>query len=81
MSFDYPGDYAGAPAVLHNLNGGPIEDMAFNVYNRGPAEGMPIAIDGNVALYTREELANHVSDFVALIRSLREWAEMGPIAP
>lgn len=81
MSFDYRGDYAGAPAMVRNLNSGPVEDMAFNVYNRGPAEGMQVAIDGNVALYTREELANHVSDFVALIRSVREWAESGPIAP
>ncbi|MEU7581483.1 condensation domain-containing protein [Streptomyces sp. NPDC041068] len=81
MSFDYQGDYAGAPATVHNLNSGPVEDMAINVYNRGPAEGMHIAFDGNVALYTREVLANHVSDFVSLLRSVRELTESGPIAP
>ncbi|MEV7197583.1 hypothetical protein AB0N81_38200 [Streptomyces sp. NPDC093510] len=74
-------DYAGAPATVHNLNSGPVEDLAVNVYNRGPAEGMHIAFDGNIALYTREELARHVCDFVALLRSLRDLAESGPVAP
>jgi nonribosomal peptide synthetase DhbF len=81
MSFDYRSDYAGALASVHNLNSGPVEDMTINVYNRGSVEGMHIAFDGNVALYTREELARHVSDFMALLRSLRKLAESGPVAP
>ncbi|MEU0389972.1 condensation domain-containing protein [Streptomyces chartreusis] len=81
MSFPYRNSYAGSPAVVHTLNSGPVEDLTFNVYNRGPREGMHIALDGNTALYTRSQLAGHLEDFVTLLRSAPDIAEDRPIAP
>ncbi|AJC59858.1 condensation domain-containing protein [Streptomyces sp. 769] len=81
MSFAYRNSYAGSPATVHTLNSGPVQDLTFNVYNRGMEEGMHLALDGNAALYTRRQLADHLDDFVTLLRSAPGLAEAGPIAP
>ncbi|BCK68032.1 hypothetical protein Srufu_019850 [Streptomyces libani subsp. rufus] len=81
MSFNYRGNYAGAPAIVHHLASGPVEDMTINVHQRGGSKGLHIAFDGNIALYSRPELTRHVDDFVALLRSITELLDGGPIAP
>ncbi|MEW2219058.1 condensation domain-containing protein [Streptomyces sp. NPDC006990] len=81
MSFKYHGDYAGRPATVHTLCSGPVEDLTINVYDRMDGRGLQIALDGNAELYDRAQLARHLKDLVALLRSVTGRLEHAPAAP
>ncbi|MGK4585534.1 non-ribosomal peptide synthase/polyketide synthase [Kitasatospora sp. HPMI-4] len=70
MSFDYDLGFGGHPATFHNLSNGPVEDLAFVVYDRQAGQGMRLVVDANPALYDPEELTGHAARFLALLDTL-----------
>ncbi|MHB9755163.1 amino acid adenylation domain-containing protein [Streptomyces sp. BYX5S] len=78
MPFDYGAEFAGAPAVAHNLSAGPVEDLTVNIYDRADGRGLRIDHDGNPALYEDEELGAHQARFIDLLDRL---ATADPGAP
>ncbi|MGY0487949.1 amino acid adenylation domain-containing protein [Streptomyces sp. WG-D5] len=78
MPFDYGAEFAGAPAVAHNLSAGPVEDLTVNIYDRADGRGLRIDHDGNPALYEDEELSAHQARFIDLLDRL---ATADPGAP
>ncbi|MFJ4184419.1 non-ribosomal peptide synthase/polyketide synthase [Kitasatospora sp. NPDC089509] len=70
MSFDYDLSFGGHPATFHNLGNGPVEDLAFVVYDRQAGRGMRLVVDANPALYEERELAGHAERFLRLLDRL-----------
>ncbi|MET8626205.1 amino acid adenylation domain-containing protein, partial [Kitasatospora sp. NPDC004669] len=67
MSFDYDLSFAGHRATFHNLGNGPVEDLAFVVYDRQAGQGMRLVVDANPALYDERELAGHAERLLRLL--------------
>ncbi|MFE0678106.1 amino acid adenylation domain-containing protein [Streptomyces sp. NPDC058867] len=59
MPFAYDLRFAGHRSTVHNVSAGPVDDLAFNVYDRSEGGGLRFAVDGNPDLYTEEEVAAH----------------------
>ncbi|MFF7633326.1 condensation domain-containing protein [Kitasatospora sp. NPDC008050] len=81
MSFNYRGDYAGHPSTGHSLRPGPVDDLSVNIYDRLGGQGLEICFDGNAELYRPEQLAGRVGDLVALLGSVTELLDGGPLGP
>ena len=54
--FDYDFTFAGAAARLHNLTGGPVEDLADVFYDTGA--GLQLDLDASAARYSAEAAAD-----------------------
>lgn len=67
MPFDYGLRFGQHRGVVHNISAGPVEDVAFNVYDRADGTGFQLAVDGNPACYGAEELDRHRRRFVAFL--------------
>ncbi|MDX3784701.1 non-ribosomal peptide synthetase, partial [Streptomyces europaeiscabiei] len=70
MAFDYDLRFGDHAATAHNLNNGPVEDLAFVVYERQAGEGMLLALDANPELYSKDELSAHAGRFVRVLEQL-----------
>ncbi|GAA2355137.1 non-ribosomal peptide synthetase DhbF [Saccharopolyspora halophila] len=71
-SFDYDLSFAGAPAEVHNVAAGPVDDLSVLVYNDD--DRLRFEFDANPERYTGEELAAHRDRF---LRFLNSFAEAG----
>ncbi|MFG2914397.1 non-ribosomal peptide synthase/polyketide synthase [Kitasatospora sp. NPDC048298] len=78
MSFDYDLSFGGHRATFHNLGNGPVDDLAFVVYDRLAGQGMRLVVDANPALYDERQLADHAAGFLRLLDTL---AASGPDLP
>ncbi|MDW6005256.1 non-ribosomal peptide synthetase [Vibrio mangrovi] len=52
--------FGDAKAFVHNLLGGPIEDLSISVFDRGPADGLELSLGANSALYDVVTLEQHL---------------------
>ncbi|MFD6297780.1 condensation domain-containing protein, partial [Streptomyces sp. NPDC060235] len=51
------------PGTLLNLDNGPLDDLAFDVYGTPRGDELAIHLDGNETLYTVDELTWHLARF------------------
>jgi enterobactin synthetase component F len=58
LPFDYALRFGDVPAVVRTLGAGPVDDLSFNVYDRGDAPPR-IDVDANVARYAAEDARLH----------------------
>jgi amino acid adenylation domain-containing protein/thioester reductase-like protein len=77
MPFDYGLRFGGHHGVVHNISAGPVEDVAFNVYDRADGTGLRLAVDGNPACYEAEELDRHRRRFVAFLAATTTRPDLG----
>ncbi|MFJ4966505.1 amino acid adenylation domain-containing protein [Streptomyces sp. NPDC088729] len=59
MPFAYDLRFAGHRSSVRNISAGPVDDLAFNVYDRSEGSPPRFAVDGNPELYTAAEVADH----------------------
>ncbi|OKJ43565.1 non-ribosomal peptide synthetase [Streptomyces sp. CB01580] len=59
MPFAYDLRFAGHRSTVHNVSAGPVDDLAFNVYDRSEGTSLRFAVDANPDLYTAAEVAGH----------------------
>ncbi|MGW9120332.1 amino acid adenylation domain-containing protein [Streptomyces sp. NPDC055663] len=59
MPFAYDLRFAGHRSTVHNVSAGPVDDLAFNVYDRSEGTTLRFAVDANPDLYTAAEVAGH----------------------
>ncbi|MER8090069.1 amino acid adenylation domain-containing protein [Streptomyces sp. NPDC058316] len=59
MPFAYDLRFAGHRSTVHNVSAGPVDDLAFNVYDRSEGTTLRFAVDANPDLYTPAEVAGH----------------------
>ncbi|MFC8203857.1 amino acid adenylation domain-containing protein [[Kitasatospora] papulosa] len=59
MPFAYDLRFAGHRSSVHNVSAGPVDDLAFNVYDRSEGTTLHFAVDANPDLYTAAEVADH----------------------
>ncbi|WP_234438831.1 condensation domain-containing protein, partial [Streptomyces sp. NRRL WC-3774] len=67
MAFGPELRFAGHPTTRHNLSTGPVEDLAFNVYDRGDDNGIRVDLDASPEHYSAAELAAHHRRFVRFL--------------
>ncbi|WP_145504080.1 non-ribosomal peptide synthetase [Streptomyces sp. CFMR 7] len=59
MPFAYDLRFAGHRSTVHNVSAGPVDDLAFNVYDRSEGTTLRFAVDANPDLYTTAEVTGH----------------------
>ncbi|MCX5461198.1 amino acid adenylation domain-containing protein [Streptomyces sp. FT1] len=59
MPFAYDLRFAGLRSTVHNVSAGPVDDLAFNVYDRSEGTSLSFAVDANPDLYTLDEVTGH----------------------
>ncbi|MDO0915185.1 amino acid adenylation domain-containing protein [Streptomyces sp. DT2A-34] len=67
MAFGPELRFAGHATTRHNLSTGPVEDLAFNVYDRADSHGIRIDLDAGPAHYTDAELTAHQRRFARFV--------------
>ncbi|MFE7275303.1 amino acid adenylation domain-containing protein [Streptomyces sp. NPDC057623] len=80
MAFGPELRFAGHPTTRHNLSTGPIEDLAFNVYDRADGRGIRVDLDASPELYTDAELTAHHRRFTHFVERFA-GAALGPGTP
>ncbi|MBA8825271.1 nonribosomal peptide synthetase DhbF [Saccharopolyspora lacisalsi] len=66
-TFDYDSSFGDAPATVHNLAAGPVDDLTLAVYTDG-AE-LCFEFDANPRVHTERDLAAHRQRFLRFLRS------------
>ncbi|WP_279629203.1 non-ribosomal peptide synthase/polyketide synthase [Amycolatopsis thailandensis] len=79
MAVDGELAFGDASATVHNLELGPISDVAIAVYDAGEGRGLRLDFDADAAVSTDDELAEHRDRFAAVLDALVEGAEL-PLA-
>ncbi len=59
MPFAYDLRFAGYRSTVHNVSAGPVDDLAFNVYDRSEGGSLRFAVDAHPGLYTLDEVKGH----------------------
>ncbi|MGW5285223.1 amino acid adenylation domain-containing protein [Streptomyces collinus] len=77
MSFDYGLDFAGAPAIAHNLSVGPVDHLTVNVYDRGGDSPLTVQVEGDATEVDEAEAHRHRARFTRFLAAL---AAAGPQA-
>ncbi|MFC3448276.1 non-ribosomal peptide synthase/polyketide synthase [Amycolatopsis speibonae] len=77
MAVDGELAFGDASATVHNLELGPISDVAIAVYDAGEGRGLRFDFDADSAVSTDDELAEHRRRFAAVLDALME----GPSLP
>ncbi|MFI6044508.1 amino acid adenylation domain-containing protein [Nocardia sp. NPDC051321] len=68
MLFDYDLDFLGCSSTVVNVSPGLVDDLAFNLYDRGDGSGTILCLDGNPDAYTAADLAAHLRRFTSFLR-------------
>ncbi|MFC7342285.1 amino acid adenylation domain-containing protein [Saccharopolyspora griseoalba] len=66
-SFDYDLSFAGAPAEVHNVAAGPVDDLSVLVRSEG--DRLRFEFDANPERYTAEELVAHRDRFLRYLEA------------
>ncbi|WP_217213905.1 non-ribosomal peptide synthetase [Streptomyces sp. AC550_RSS872] len=77
MAFGPELRFAGHATTRHNLSTGPVEDLAFNVYDRSDGHGIRIDLDAGPAHYTEAELTAHQRRFARFVEQFAAAAVIG----
>ncbi|MEU3626069.1 non-ribosomal peptide synthetase [Amycolatopsis coloradensis] len=75
MAVDGELAFGDASATVHNLELGPISDIAIAVYDAGEGRGLRFDFDADAASSSDEELAEHRRRFAAVLDALVERPE------
>ncbi|MGN7131733.1 amino acid adenylation domain-containing protein [Rhodococcoides corynebacterioides] len=80
MLFDWSVQLGDLTGHLHNLSSGPVEDLAFTIYNSStPGAGLNIDLEANPALYDDLELGAHHRRFLAFLAALLDRPAAAPV--
>ncbi|MER7764748.1 amino acid adenylation domain-containing protein, partial [Streptomyces sp. NPDC097619] len=77
-AFDYELDFAGAPALVHNVAAGPVDDLTLGVYHDEDRGRIRLELDANPHAYDRTAAEALLGEFA---RFLTACAAAGPQAP
>ncbi|GAA1229130.1 non-ribosomal peptide synthetase [Prauserella halophila] len=77
---DYTLEFAGVPATMTSLAGGPVDDLSLAVDARCEDGGVKLVFDANPELYSPDAVAAHAERFTALVRRLVEHEVTDPVA-
>ncbi|MFF5668115.1 amino acid adenylation domain-containing protein [Streptomyces griseofuscus] len=70
LSFDHRLDFAGHPASAHPLTNGPVPDLALTIAPDTNPGRLRVDIHANPALYTHDDLTNHLTRLHHFINTL-----------
>ncbi|WP_338020557.1 non-ribosomal peptide synthase/polyketide synthase [Amycolatopsis sp. CB00013] len=79
MAVDDALAFGDASATVHNLELGPISDVAIAVYDAGEGRGLRFDFDADEAVSSDDELADHRRRFAAVLDALLEGPDL-PLA-
>ncbi|WP_181774388.1 non-ribosomal peptide synthase/polyketide synthase [Amycolatopsis pittospori] len=79
MAVDAELAFGDASATVHNLELGPISDVAIAAYDDGEGRGLRLDFDADAAVSSDEELAEHRRRFTAVLDALLERPDL-PLA-
>ncbi|MFJ8910220.1 non-ribosomal peptide synthase/polyketide synthase [Amycolatopsis sp. NPDC102389] len=79
MAVDGELAFGDANATVHNLELGPISDVAIAVYDAGEGRGLRFDFDADEAVSSDDELADHRRRFAAVLDALLEGPDL-PLA-
>lgn len=72
MPFDQTFYFSDAIGRVRNISPGPVEDIAFNIRTQAGGQALKIALDGNPAAYSRDDLAQHEQNWLAVLQTAVE---------
>ncbi|MBJ6999676.1 amino acid adenylation domain-containing protein [Streptomyces sp. CRPSP2-6A1] len=70
LSFDHRLDFAGHPASAHPLTNGPVPDLALTIAPDTNPGRLRVDLHANPALYTHDDLTNHLTRLHHFINTL-----------
>ncbi|MFD8840658.1 condensation domain-containing protein, partial [Streptomyces griseofuscus] len=70
LSFDHRLDFAGHPASAHPLTNGPVPDLALTIAPDTHPGRLRVDLHANPALYTHDDLTNHLTRLQHFINNL-----------
>ncbi|MEU4769929.1 amino acid adenylation domain-containing protein [Actinosynnema sp. NPDC023794] len=79
MTFDYGLRFGDAPAVSHNLNNGPLDDLSITLYDRRDGGPVRLDVDANPHRYQPDEVTRHLDRYLRVLRGLAEAAPDTPL--
>ncbi|NIL80031.1 non-ribosomal peptide synthetase [Rhodococcoides kroppenstedtii] len=80
MLFDWSVRLGDLTGRLHNLSSGPVEDLAFTIYNSStPGAGLNIDLEANPTLYDDADLGAHHRRFLAFLGALLDRPAAAPV--
>ncbi|OCF88212.1 hypothetical protein AW168_21150 [Nocardia brasiliensis] len=68
MLFDYDLRFGACTSTVHNVTAGMIDDLVFNLYDRGDGNAPTLYLDGHPGSYTSAELATQLRRFTTFLR-------------
>ena len=81
MAFDHAFRFGDARATAHTLRSGPVDDLAFAVYDRGDGARLLFDVEANAARYSADEVEGHVDRLFRVLEALVDPAAASrPIA-
>ncbi|WTL52845.1 condensation domain-containing protein [Nocardia sp. NBC_01499] len=72
MLFDYDLRLADCTSTAHNVAAGMLDDIVFNIYDRGDGTDALLCLDGHPDSCTAAELATHLQRFLGFLRTALE---------
>lgn len=67
MLVDQDLQFSGARSSSHYLSYGPVRDLSLTLIDNRPERRLRMDLDGNAALYRRQDLRTHLSRIVAIV--------------
>ncbi|MEV4420981.1 amino acid adenylation domain-containing protein [Patulibacter sp. NPDC049589] len=77
LPFDYALTFAGVPAVVGTLGAGPVDDLSFNLYDRGDRPPR-LDVEANVGRYDAVDAALHAERLPVFLRRFAAAVAAGP---
>ncbi|MFD5621550.1 amino acid adenylation domain-containing protein, partial [Streptomyces yangpuensis] len=77
-AFDYGLDFAGAPATVHNVAAGPVDDLTLGVHHDEADGRIRLELDANPDAYDQDTAAALLAEFAHFLAAC---AEAGPQSP
>ncbi|MEU3603540.1 amino acid adenylation domain-containing protein, partial [Streptomyces sp. NPDC006798] len=77
-SFDYGLSFAGAPATVHNVAAGPVDDLTLGVHHDEADGTIRLELDANPLAYDRTAVEALLAEFTGFLAAC---AEAGPETP
>ncbi|MEV7589826.1 amino acid adenylation domain-containing protein [Streptomyces sp. NPDC089922] len=78
-AFDYGLDFAGAPATVHNVAAGPVDDLTLGVYHDEAEGRIRLELDANPHAYGPAAAAQLVAEFAHFLTGCAEAGADSPV--
>ncbi|MFJ3876984.1 amino acid adenylation domain-containing protein [Streptomyces sp. NPDC090077] len=78
-AFDYGLDFAGAPATVHNVAAGPVDDLTLGVHHDEAEGRIRLELDANPDAYDQETVTALLAEFAHFLQACAEAGAGSPV--